>query len=160
ALKTGADFEHQMSRVGAIAGASGKDLKELNDQAIKLGADTAFSAKEAAGGMENLASAGMNSKQIMAAMPGVLNLAAVSGGDVALSAENAATALNGFGLEAKDSAHVADVFARAAADTNAEASDMGEALKMVAPQAHGAGLSLEETAAAIGVLSDAGIKGS
>ncbi|WP_242452045.1 phage tail tape measure protein, partial [Bacillus velezensis] len=52
------------------------------------------------------------------------------------------------------------MFARAAADTNAEASDMGEALKMVAPQAHGAGLSLEETAAAIGVLSDAGIKGS
>lgn len=160
AIKTGADFEHQMSRVGAIAGASGSDLKALNDQAIKLGADTAFSAKEAAGGMENLASAGMNSKQIMQAMPGVLNLAAVSGGDVALSAENAATALNGFGLEAKDSAHVADVFARAAADTNAEASDMGEALKMVAPQAHGAGLSLEETAAAIGVLSDAGIKGS
>ena len=160
AIKTGADFEHQMSRVGAIAGASGSDLKALNDQAIKLGADTAFSAKEAAGGMENLASAGMNSKQIMQAMPGVLNLAAVSGGDVALSAENAATALNGFGLEASDSAHVADVFARAAADTNAEASDMGEALKMVAPQAHGAGLSLEETAAAIGVLSDAGIKGS
>lgn len=160
AIKTGADFEHQISRVGAIAGASGKDLKALNDQAIKLGADTAFSAKEAAGGMENLASAGMNSKQIMAAMPGVLNLAAVSGGDVALSAENAATALNGFGLEAKDSSHVADVFARAAADTNAEASDMGEALKMVAPQAHGAKLSLEETAAAIGVLSDAGIKGS
>lgn len=160
AIKTGADFEHQMSRVGAIAGASGSDLKALNDQAIKLGADTAFSAKEAAGGMENLASAGMNSKQIMQAMPGVLNLAAVSGGDVALSAENAATALNGFGLEASDSAHVADVFARAAADTNAEASDMGEALKMVAPQAHGAKLSLEETAAAIGVLSDAGIKGS
>lgn len=160
AIKTGADFEHQMSRVGAIAGASGSDLKALNDQAIKLGADTAFSAKEAAGGMENLASAGMNSKQIMQAMPGVLNLAAVSGGDVALSAENAATALNGFGLEASDSAHVADVFASAAADTNAEASDMGEALKMVAPQAHGAGLSLEETAAAIGVLSDAGIKGS
>uniref|UniRef100_UPI0039AF62BA phage tail tape measure protein n=1 Tax=Latilactobacillus fuchuensis TaxID=164393 RepID=UPI0039AF62BA len=160
AIKTGADFEHQMSRVGAIAGASGSDLKALNDQAVKLGADTAFSAKEAAGGMENLASAGMNSKQIMQAMPGVLNLAAVSGGDVALSAENAATALNGFGLEASDSAHVADVFARAAADTNAEASDMGEALKMVAPQAHGAGLSLEETAAAIGVFSDAGIKGS
>ncbi|GAK31002.1 minor tail protein GP26-like protein [Weissella oryzae SG25] len=159
-IKTGADFEHQMSRVGAIAGASGSDLKAMNDQAIKLGADTAFSAKEAAGGMENLASAGMDSKQIMAAMPGVLNLAAVSGGDVAQSAENAATALNGFGLQASDSAHVADVFARAAADTNAEASDMGEALKMVAPQAHAAGLSLEETSAAIGVLSDAGIKGS
>lgn len=159
-VKTGMDFEHQMSRVGAIAGASGSDLKKLNNQAIKLGADTAFSAKEAAAGMENLASAGMNSKQIMEAMPGVLNLAAVSGGNVGDAAENAAVALNGFGLSASDSAHVADVFARAAADTNAEASDMGEALKMVAPQAHAAGLSLEETSAAIGVLSDAGIKGS
>lgn len=159
-IKTGMDFEHQMSRVGSIAGASGADLKKLNDQAIKLGADTAFSAKEAAAGMENLASAGMNSKQIMAAMPGVLNLAAVSGGNVGEAAENAAVALNGFGLQASDSAHVADVFARAAADTNAEASDMGEALKMVAPQAKTAGMSLEETAAAIGILSNAGIKGS
>ena len=159
-LKTGADFEHQMSRVGAIADATGPQLKAMNDQAIKLGADTAFSAKEAAVGMENLASAGMKPKQIMEAMPGVLNLAAVSGGNVAESAENAATALNGFGLEADKSGHVADVFARAAADTNAEASDMGEALKMVAPQAHAAGISLEETAATIGTLSDAGIKGS
>ncbi|WP_270333111.1 phage tail tape measure protein [Ligilactobacillus acidipiscis] len=160
ALKTGADFEHQMSRVGAISGASKNQLKSMNDQAIQLGAKTAFSAKEAAEGMENLASAGMKPKQIMEAMPGVLDLAAVSGGNVGNAAENAAVALNGFGLSASSAGHVADVFARAAADTNAEASDMGEALKMVAPQAHTAGLSLEETAAAIGVLSDAGIKGS
>lgn len=160
ALKTGADFEHQMSRVGAISGASKNQLKAMNDQAIQLGAKTAFSAKEAAEGMENLASAGMKPKQIMEAMPGVLDLAAVSGGNVGNAAENAAVALNGFGLSASSAGHVADVFARAAADTNAEASDMGEALKMVAPQAHTAGLSLEETAAAIGVLSDAGIKGS
>lgn len=160
ALKTGADFEHQMSRVGAIAGANKSQLKAMNDQAIDLGAKTAFSAKEAAEGMENLASAGLAPKQIMEAMPGVLDLAAVSGGNVANASENAAVALNGFGLSADHAGHVADVFARAAADTNAEASDMGEALKMVAPQAHTAGLSLEETAAAIGVLSDAGIKGS
>lgn len=160
ALKTGADFEHQMSRVGAIAGANSKQLKSLNDLAIKLGAQTSFSAKEAAQGMEALASAGFNTNQIMKATPGVLDLAAVSGGDVGAAAEYAATALNGFGLSAKDSTHVADVFARAAADTNAEAKDMGEALKMVAPQAHTAKLSLEETAAAIGLMSNAGIKGS
>lgn len=160
AIKTGMDFEHQMSRVGAISGANAKELKAMNDQAIKLGADTAFSAKEAAEGMEALASAGFDANQIMAATPGVMDLAAVSGGDVGAAAEYAATALNGFGLEADKSAHVADVFARAAADTNAEAKDMGEALKMVAPQAHTAGLSLEETAAAIGLLSNAGIKGS
>ncbi|TGY56929.1 phage tail tape measure protein [Ligilactobacillus murinus] len=160
AIKTGMDFEHQMSRVGAISGANAKELKAMNDQAIKLGADTAFSAKEAAQGMEALASAGFDANQIMAATPGVMDLAAVSGGDVGAAAEYAATALNGFGLEADKSTHVADVFARAAADTNAEAKDMGEALKMVAPQAHTAGLSLEETAAAIGLLSNAGIKGS
>lgn len=160
AIKTGMDFEHQISRVGAISGANAKELKAMNDQAIKLGADTAFSAKEAAEGMEALASAGFDANQIMAATPGVMDLAAVSGGDVGAAAEYAATALNGFGLEADKSTHVADVFARAAADTNAEAKDMGEALKMVAPQAHTAGLSLEETAAAIGLLSNAGIKGS
>lgn len=160
AVKTGMDFEAQMSRVGAISGATKGQMKELNAQAIKLGADTSFSAKEAAQGMENLGSAGFNANEIMKAMPGVLNLAAVSGGDVGLAAENAATALRGFGLNASEAGHVSDVFAEAAARTNAEASDMGEALNMVAPQAHAAGLSLEETAAAIGVLSDAGIKGS
>lgn len=160
AIKTGADFEHQMSRVAAISGATGKDFTGLKKEAIDLGAKTQFSAKQAAEGMENLASAGLKPKEIMAAMPGVLNLAAVSGGNVAEAADDAATAMNGFGLEASKSGHVADVFARAAADTNAEAQDMGQALKMVAPQAHAAGLSLEETSAAIGILSNAGIKGT
>lgn len=160
AAKTSMDFNSQMSRVQAISGATGKQMGAMKAQAIDLGAKTAFSAKQAAEGMENLASAGMNSTQIMKAMPGVLNLAAVSGGDVAKSAENMATALNSFGLSASKSGHVADVFAKAAAKTNAEASDMGEALKYVAPQAHAAGLSLEETSAAIGILSNNGIKGS
>lgn len=160
AIKTGSDFEHQMSRVAAISDATGKDFSGLKKEAIDLGAKTQFSAKQAAEGMENLASAGLKPKEIMSAMPGVLNLAAVSGGNVAEAADDAAVAMNGFGLEASKSGHVADVFARAAADTNAEAQDMGQALKMVAPQAHAAGLSLEETAAAIGILSNAGIKGS
>lgn len=159
-VKTGMDFEAQMSRVGAISGATKGQLKEMNNQAIDLGAKTAFSAKEAAEGMENLSSAGFTANETMTAIPGVLDLAAVSGGNVGEAAENAATALRGFGLDAGDAGHVADVFAKAAAETNAEASDMGEALKMVAPQAHAAGLSLEETSAAIGILSDAGIKGS
>jgi TP901 family phage tail tape measure protein len=160
AAKTAMDFDAQMSRVQAIAGATGKQTAALKKEAIQLGAKTQFSAKQAASGMENLASAGMNSNQIMSAMPGVLNLAAVSGGDVAAAAEDASTALNAFGLSASDSGHVADVFAKAAAKTNAEASDMGEALKYVAPGAHAAGQSIETTAAAIGVLSDAGIKGT
>lgn len=160
AIKTGMEFEAQMSRVQAISGATGKELKALNSLAIKLGADTAFSAKEAADGMENLASAGFNTKEIMSAMPGLLDLAAVSGGDVARASEVAASSLRAFGLEASKAGHVADVFARAAADTNAEVGDMGEAMKYVAPVAKAMGQSIEETAAAIGIMSDAGVKGS
>ncbi len=160
AAKVGGNFEAQMSRVKAISGATGDTFEQMKQQAIDLGAKTAFSAKESAAGMENLASAGFSAQEIMKAMPGLLDLAAVSGGDVALASENTATALRGFGLEASEAGHVADVFARAAADTNAEVGDMGEALKYVAPVANSMGISLEETAAAIGIMSDAGIKGS
>lgn len=160
ALMTGIQFEQQMSRVGAIAGATGDDLAALTTQAKDLGASTAFSAGEVAQGMENMASAGFTVTEIMGSMAGVLDLAAVSGGDVALASEAMSTALNAFGLEASDAGHVANVFARAAADTNAETADMAEALKYAAPPAANLGMSLEDTAAAIGIMSDAGIKGS
>lgn len=153
-------FDQQMARVNAIADEVGVSYADLRKKAIDLGADTAFSAKEAAAGMENMASAGFNTKEIYDSMGGVLALAAVSGGDVALAAENSASALRGFGLEASQAGHVADVFAQAAAKTNAEVTDLGEAMKYIAPVAHAMGISLEETAAAVGILSDSGIKGS
>ena len=78
-IKVGNEFQAQMSRVQAIAGATGGELDKMKRQAIELGAKTAFSAKEAAQGMENLASAGFQVNEIMDAMPGVLDLAAVSG---------------------------------------------------------------------------------
>lgn len=159
-VSIGSEFEAQMSRVQAISGAVGNDFDNLTELAEELGASTAFSATQAAGGMENLASAGFNANQIMQAMPGLLDLAAVSGGDVAAASEVAASALNAFGLEASQAGHVANVFAKAAADTNAECVDMGEAMKYVAPVAKTMGMSIEETAAAIGIMSDAGVKGS
>ena len=160
AVTTGNDFEAQMSRVQAIAGATKDELEQLTDQAIDLGAKTSFSASEVAAGMENLASAGFTTQEIMEAMPGLLDLAASSGADLATSSEIAASAIRGFGLEASTSAHVADIFAEAAARTNAQTEDMGEAMKYVAPVAKTVGLSIEETAAAIGIMSDAGVKGS
>lgn len=159
AVKAGNDFEAQMSRVSAIAGAYGNDLEKLRQQAIDLGADTSFSATSAAEAMENLASAGFDTQEIMEAMPGMLNLAASSGEDLASSADIAASTLRGFQLEASDAGHVADVLAKNAADTNAAIIDTGYAMKYVAPVAQSAGWSLEEVAAAIGVLADAGIKG-
>lgn len=159
-VKTASDFDSEMSRVKVIAGATDDEFEKLRKQAIQLGADTVFSASESAAGMENFATAGYNAKEIMAGIPGVLNLAAVSGGDVANAAEVMATIMRSFNLDASASVHVADAFAKAAADTNAEVADMGEAMKYAAPIASSLGISLEETAAAIGIMSDQGIKGS
>ena len=160
AVKTGMDFEAQMSRVKAISGATGEEFAKLKEQAKQLGADTAFSATEAAEGMENLASAGFSTSEIIAAMPGMLDLAASSGEDLASSADIAASTLRGFGLEASSAGHVADVLAKNAAETNAAVADTGEAMKYVAPVAKSMGIEFEETAAAIGIMADAGIKGS
>ena len=160
AVKMGNDFEAQMSRVKAISGATEEQFGSLNDLALKLGAETAFSASEAAMGMENLASAGFTVQEIIDSLPGVLDLAASSGTDLATATEIAASAVRGFGLEADQTGHVADVFAEAAARTNAQTEDMGEAMKYIAPVAAAMGQSLEETAAAVGIMSDAGIKGS
>ncbi|HEM3176507.1 TPA: phage tail tape measure protein, partial [Streptococcus suis] len=160
AVSTAASFEQQMNRVKAISGATGSEFEKLEQQAIELGASSVFSATEVAQAQENMASAGFDAKTIYEAMPGVMALAAVSGGDMALSAEAVATAMNQFGIETSQSSHVADIFAEAAARTNAETSDMAEALKYAGPVAGSFGLTLEETAAAIGIMSNAGIKGS
>lgn len=160
AIKVGSDFESQMSRVKAISGSTGEEFEKLKEQAIQLGADTAFSSKQAAEGMENLAAAGFATNEIVDAMPGLLSLAAAAGEDLATSSDIAASTLRGFGLEAKDMAHVADVLAANANRTNSSVAQTGEAMKYVAPLARAAGLSLEETAAAIGIMADAGIQGS
>lgn len=160
AVKIGMDFEAQMSRVKAISGATADEFEKLNELAIQLGADTAFSAKEAAEGMENLASAGFTVNEIIDAMPGMLDLAASSGEDLATSSDIAASTLRGFGLAASEAGHVADVLAKNAADTNAAVYDTGEAMKYVAPVASSLGISLEEVTAAIGLMANAGIQGS
>ena len=160
AIKVGSDFESQLSRVKAISGATGEEFNKLKEQAIQLGADTAFSSRQAAEGMENLAAAGFATNEIVDAMPGLLSLAAAAGEDLATSSDIAASTLRGFGLEAKDMAHVADVLAANANRTNSSVVQTGEAMKYVAPLARAAGISLEETAAAIGIMADAGIQGS
>ena len=160
ATTVGNEFEAKMSKVQAIAGATKEELEKLTDTAIELGSKTSFSSSQVAEGMENLASAGFDTNEIIKSMPGLLDLAASSGTELAAAAEITASAIRGFGLEANTSAHIADVFAEAAARTNAQTEDMGEAMKYVAPVAKTVGLSIEETAAAIGIMSDAGVKGS
>lgn len=160
AVKTSMDFGAQMSSVQAISGATGNEFNKLREQAIQLGADTAFSATEAAEGQENLASAGFKTNEILEAMPGMLDLAAAGNVDIATASDIAGSSLRGFGLEASQATHVADVLAKTAADTNAGITDTGEAMKYIAPVANALGISFEDTTAAIGLLSNAGIKGS
>ena len=109
--------------------------------------------------MENLASAGFSTNETMQAMPGLLDLAASSGESLASSSDIAASTLRGFGLEASQAGHVADVLAKNAGATNAAVADTGEAMKYIAPVAKAMGLSLEEVTAAIGEMANAGVKG-
>lgn len=158
-IKTGSEFEAKMSRVKAISNATSSEFQQLNAQAKKLGADTAFSASEAADGMENLAAAGFSVNEITKAMPGLLDMAAASGESIANSSEIASSALRAFGLDASKTGHIADVLAANANMTNAAVMDTGYAFKYAAPIAHSLGMSMEETTAAIGIMSNAGIKG-
>lgn len=160
AIKTGADFEQQMARVGAIAGSSKTELKSLSDQAVDLGAKTSLSASEVAKGMEELAALGMSTNQIMKAMPGVISAAEASGSDLATTASIMASSLNSFNLKANDSSHVADLLATAANDSAADIQYMGEALKYASTPAHALGITLEDTSAAIEVMSNSGLDGS
>ena len=154
-------FEAGMAEVKSILlDVSELDFAKLEDSAKKLGATTAFTAEEAAGGMANLARAGFETNEILAATPAVLNLAAATGMGLAETADIVAVAVRGFGMAATESAHVADVLALAASKTNTTVQGMGEAFAYVAPVANQLGFSIEETAAMLGKLADAGIKNS
>lgn len=159
AVMTGAKFDAQMSKVQAISGATGRDFNALREQAKDLGATTRFSASEAAEGMEFLARAGWKTKDIMAAMPGMLNLAAAGALDLGSAADITSNIMTGFGIEANKAGHVADVLAYAAANANTDVQGLGDAMKYLAPVAQSMGWELEEATAAVMALSDAGIQG-
>lgn len=158
-IEASAAFEQAMANVKAISQATGAEFEALRNQAIALGASTKFTAGQAADAQAELAQAGYKTRDVIAALPGVLALAAAGNTDLAMTADIASSALNSFGLQAKDSARVADVLAKAAIDTNANVTDLGMAIKYVGPVAASMGLSIEEAVAAIGELSNAGIKG-
>lgn len=158
-VKQAMDFDSQMSKVQALSGATGEEFEKLRKQAIQLGADTSFSASQAASAMQMLAQAGMNTEQIMAAMPGVLSAAAASGAEMSLVAETMATTLNSFGLKATKSAHVADILASAANQSAIDLQDLAYSIKYIGPVAHTLGISLEEVTAAVIEMGNAGIKG-
>lgn len=160
AVKVGSDFDTAMSQVSATSGATGKDLQDLRDKAKEMGASTKFSASESAEAMNYMAMAGWNSKQMIAGLPGILNLAAASNESLANTSDIVTDALTAFGLTAEDSGHFADVMAKTSSSANTNVSLMGETFKQVAPLAGTLGFSVEDTSLAIGLMANAGIKGS
>jgi TP901 family phage tail tape measure protein len=159
-LKTAADFERAMNQVGAVTGATGEEFNMLREQAKELGRTTKFTATQAAEGMNFLAMAGFETSQIMTAMPGVLNLASAGAMDLATASDIASNILTGFNMDAEDMASVVDVMAKTFTSSNTNLMQLGHAMSFVAPVAAGFGVSIEETSAIIGMLSDAGIQAS
>ncbi|UYL94073.1 tape measure protein [Geobacillus phage vB_GthS_PK5.1] len=159
AVKKSMDFEAQIDRVGAIAGATPTEIKKLEQAALDLGASTSKSATEVAQGMEIMGAMGYNTNQILAAMPGIIAAAEASGEDMALVADTVSAALNAFGLEASEAARVADVLAQAANDSAAGIQDMQYTFKYAAPIARTLGISLEQLGAATEIMANAGIRG-
>ena len=160
AVKTTADFDSSMSKVQAISGATGEDFQKLRDKAREMGSKTKFSASEAADGMTYMAMAGWKTEDMLDGLDGVMNLAAASGEDLATTSDIVTDALTAFGLSSKDSGHFADVLAAASSNANTNVSMMGETFKYAAPIAGSLGYSVEDTAVAIGLMANAGIKGS
>lgn len=160
AVKTAADFDSAMSQVAAVSGATGDDLQALRDKAREMGEKTKFSASEAAQAMNYMAMAGWKSKDMISGIDGIMNLAAASGEDLATTSDIVTDALTAFGLTAADSGHFADILAAASSNANTNVSMMGETFKYCAPIAGALGFSAEDTAEAIGLMANAGIKSS
>lgn len=155
------DFEKQISAIGAVSGATQQDLDALRKKAMQLGADTSFSASEAASAMEELAKAGVPIEGILnGAADATVALAAAGGVALPEAAALAADAMNSFGLQAQQLPHIADLIAGAANSSSISVGDFGTALKQVGAVANLVGISFDDTATAIALLGKMGIKGS
>lgn len=159
ALKVGMDFEEGMSKVQALTQGSASDMKSLTDQAKDLGATTRFSATQAADAMSFLGMAGWKTQEIMAGMPGLLSLAASSNMDLGRAADITSNIMSAFSIKADQAGHVADVLAASASNANTSVEQMGLAMTYAAPVANTLGWTIEETAAAVMSMSDAGLQG-
>ena len=163
-IKLSADFESAMARVKAVAfsgeGADLSGFEAMKKQALQLGADTQFTAIQAANTQENLARAGMSAKNIMSAMPAVLDMAAAEGMDLAQAGSIIAKGLGGMNLSGEYAVRLADVLAYTSANSNTNIAMLGEAFKVAAPIFASQGVSMEQLASYLGVLANKGYEGS
>lgn len=158
AVMVGANFEQQMKNVQAISGATGAEFEALTAKAREMGIQTAFSATEAGQAFEYMAMAGWDTQAMLDGISGIMDLAAASGEELALVSDIVTDALTAFGLQAKDSAHFADVLAMASSKSNTNIQMLGYSFKYVAPTAGALKFSVEDVAVALGLMANAGIK--
>ncbi|WP_288326622.1 phage tail tape measure protein [uncultured Clostridium sp.] len=159
-METFTDFEKGLSSVQAITDATDSDMQKLKQTALELGASTAWSASNVTQAEELLGQAGYSTQENIAALPGLLSLASAGSLDLASATDIAVSSMKAFNLDASKAGHVADVLSLSANATNSDVTDLGEAMKYIAPVANSLGISIEDTASAVGLLSNAGIKGS
>jgi TP901 family phage tail tape measure protein len=159
-IQAGAQFQDAMARVQAISKASTNDLKALREEAMRLGRDTKYTATEAATALEQLIRNGLKPVAAKEALGGVLQLAQSQAISLAEAADIATTSMNAFGLSTKDLTRINDVLAATASNTATNVLELFEAFKIAAPIAKSAGVSLEETATALGSLANQGFRGS
>lgn len=160
AVSAYADFEKEMSNVGAVTESTEDQMKSLSKVAQDLGAKTKFTALEAAKAMSELGMAGFSTDEIMQSIEGTMSLAAATNIDLAQAAEISSNVLRGFNLQASEAGRVVDVMAKAANSSSIDMSDMFESMKYFAPTAAAFKISMEEASAVIGILGNNGIKGS
>lgn len=159
AAKKSIDFDDSMRKVKATSGATGKEFNLLRDKALEMGAKTKFSASESADALNYMALAGWDTKEMMSGIDGVMQLAAASGEDLGQVSDIVTNSLTAFGMKAKDSGHFADVLAQTSSKANTDVRGLGDAFKYAAPVAGALGYTVEDTSIAIGLMSNAGIKG-
>ena len=154
------NFESQLAKAGAIAGATGDALKELEDEARRLGATTRYSATEVAEAMEYMGMAGWTNQEILAGLEEVLDLATVSGMDLGAASDFVTDGLTALGMEAGDAAKMVDILAAASTSSNTSVEQMQRAFTNCAPVAGTLGINLRDLTLALGLMADKGVKGA
>lgn len=155
-----AQFEQSIKKLGVYSGTTAIELAELEDRAKDLGESTIFSASQVAEGMNEMALAGLASKEMLDGIGDILNLASIGMIDLKTATDFAITSMKAFGLESEDVNDITDIFAKTSTISATNVTQLGQALSKVGQVAHAYNVSLEETASALGVLADAGRRGS
>lgn len=160
AINVGMAFDTSMSKVQAISGATAEEYEKLREKAKEMGSETKFTASQTADAFSYMAMAGWKTEDMLNGIDGVMGLAAASGADLATTSDILTDALTAFGKSADDAGRLADIMAAASSNANTNVEMMGETFKYVAPVAGALGYKMDDTAVAIGLMANSGIKAS